>query len=137
MTTPTADQIRDLGACWIDAEIKADANALDTLATDDFRLVGPLGFALDKQQWLDRHRSGDLATTALTWHEVDIRDYGDSVITIGTQSQQAAFKGSPSNGDFRVTQVFVRDGERWKIAGMQLSPTIFGPPPSAAPSPMR
>jgi hypothetical protein len=96
-----------------------------------------LGFVLDKQQWLDRYRSGDLATTALTWDEVDIRYYGESVITIGAQSQQAAYTGSPSNGDFRVTRVFVRDGERWKIAGMQLSPTMFGPPPSAAPSPMR
>ena len=123
MTNTTADQIRDLGSRWLDAELAADADALDILATDDFRLVGPFGFVLDKQQWLDRYRSGDFATTALTWDDVALREYGDTVVTIGTQSQRAAYKGSPSNGDFRITHVFVRDRDRWRIAGMQLSPT--------------
>jgi ketosteroid isomerase-like protein len=133
MTTTTTDQIRDLGSLWIDAELAADADALDTLAAEDFRLVGPFGFVLDKQQWLDRYRSGDFATTALSWHDVDVREYGDTVVTIGTQSQQAAYKGSPSNGDFRITHVFVRKDDRWMIAGMQLSPTMPPAPPPGAP----
>ena len=111
MTTTTSYQIHDLGSRWVDAELAADADVLDTLATDDFRLVGPFGFVLDKQQWLDRYRSGDFVTTDLTWHDVDLREYGDSVVTIGTQSQHAAYKGSPSNGEFRITHVFVRDGD--------------------------
>jgi ketosteroid isomerase-like protein len=135
MTSTTADRIRELGSRWIDAELAADADTLDTLATDDFRLVGPFGFVLDKEQWLDRYRSGDLATTALTWHDVDVREYGDSVVTIGMQSQEAAYKGSPSNGDFRITHVFVRDNDRWMIAGMQVSPTTFVPPSAAASRP--
>jgi ketosteroid isomerase-like protein len=121
----TADQIRDLGARWVSAELAADVDSLDALVTDDFRLVGPFGFVPDKQQWLDRYRSGDFSTRSLTWHDVDVREYGDSVVTIGTQSQQAAYKGSPSNGDFRITHVFVRAADHWLIAGMQLSPTTF------------
>ena len=93
MTTSTTNQIRALGSRWIDAELAADTDALDTLVADDFHLVGPFGFVLDKQQWLDRYRSGDFATTALTWHDVDMREYRDTVVTIGTQSQQAAYKG--------------------------------------------
>jgi ketosteroid isomerase-like protein len=130
--TTTTEQIRELGRTWVDAELTADVSTLDDLATDDFRLVGPFGFVLDKQQWLDRYRSGDFATSALAWHDVETRDYGDSVVTIGTQSQEAAYRGSASNGDFRITHVFVRAGDRWKIAGMQLSPTTFAPPPAAA-----
>jgi ketosteroid isomerase-like protein len=129
--TTTADEIRTLGATWVGAELAADVDTLDALATADFHLVGPFGFVLDKHQWLDRYRSGDLATTALTWHDVETRQYGDSVVTIGTQSQEAAYKGAPSNGDFRITHLFVRDGDHWKIAGMQLSPTAFTPPPAA------
>jgi ketosteroid isomerase-like protein len=127
----TSEEIRDLGAAWVDAELAADVDTLDALATDDFHLVGPFGFVLDKQQWLDRYRSGDFATTALTWHDVEAREYGDTVVTIGTQSQQAAYKGTPSNGDFRITHVFVRERDQWKIAGMQLSPTTLAPPPAA------
>jgi ketosteroid isomerase-like protein len=133
MTTNTADDVRGIGAAWVDAELAADVETLDALATDDFHLVGPFGFVLDKQQWLDRYRYGDFTTTTLTWHDVDVREYGDSAVTIGTQTQEAAYRGSPSNGDFRITHVFVRDGDRWKIAGMQLSPTTFTPPPAAAP----
>jgi ketosteroid isomerase-like protein len=133
MTEDTARDIRDVGSTWVDAELAADIEALDALTTDDFRFVGPFGFVLDKQHWLDRYRSGDLTTTTLTWHGVYVRVYGDSVVTIGTQSQEAAYRGSPSNGDFRITHVFVRDGDRWKIAGMQLSPTTFAPSPAPVP----
>jgi ketosteroid isomerase-like protein len=122
MTTTTA-QIRDVGARWVDAELAADVDTLDALATDDFRLVGPFGFVLDKEQWLDRYRSGDFSTAALDWR--------DSAVAIGTQSQQAAYKGSPANGEFRISHVFVRDGGPWRIASMQLSPTSFSPPPGA------
>jgi ketosteroid isomerase-like protein len=130
--TTTTEQIHELGDRWVDAEIKGDVDTLDHLATDDFLLVGPFGFVLDKQQWLDRYRSGDFTTTSLAWHDVDVRDYGDAAISIGTQTQEADYKGSPSNGDFRITHVFVRADDRWAIAGMQLSPTSFAPPPGAA-----
>ena len=119
----TTEQIRDLGGRWVDAEVAADVETLEALATEDFRLVGPFGFILDKQQWLDRYRSGDFSTTTLAWHDVDVREYGDTAIAIGTQTQQAAYRGSPSNGDFRVTHVFVRAGHDWAIASIQLSPT--------------
>src|SRR4051812_5830862 len=130
--TTTTDQIRDLGGRWVDAELAADVDTLDSLATDDFRLVGPYGFVLDKEQWLDRYRSGDFATSGLTWRDVELRVFGDSVIAIGTQAQEAAYKGAPVNGEFRISHVFVRDGDRWAIASIQLS---LSAPPAAGPRP--
>jgi ketosteroid isomerase-like protein len=128
-----ADQILDLGQRWAAAERDADAATLARIVTDDFRLVGPFGFVLDKQQWLDRYITGDFSTTSISWHDVDVRLYGDAAVTIGTQTQEAAYKGAPSNGDFRVSHVFVREGGEWSIAGMQLSLTAPpGPPPPAA-----
>lgn len=129
--TSTAEQIHDFGARWVSAELDADIATLDALVTDDFHLVGPYGFVLDKQQWLDRYRSGDFVTTAMTWHDVAMRDYGDAVVTIATQSQEATYRGMPSKGDFHITHVFVRADNRWAIAGMQLSPTSFTPPVAA------
>jgi ketosteroid isomerase-like protein len=131
-TSTTADQIRDLGARWVDAELAGDAHTLDALTIDDFRLVGPFGFVLDKQQWLDRYRSGDFTTRALNWHDVEVRQYGDCVVTIGTQTQQAAYKDTPSDEEFRITHFFVRDRDRWLIAGIHLSPTNLTPSAAAA-----
>src|SRR5438093_7781131 len=114
MPTDT-DRILDLGQRWVAAEIDADVVTLAGIVTDDFRLVGPFGFVLDKEQWLDRYRSGDFSTAALAWRDVDVREYGDAAVAIGTYSQEAAYQGSPSNGEFRSTHVFIRHGGRWKI----------------------
>ena len=124
----TTDQIHDVGNRWVAAEIAGDAATLETLVTDDFRLVGPFGFVLDKGQWLDRYRSGDFVTTALSWHDVDVRQYGDTVVAIGTQTQEAAYKETPSNGDFRITHVFVHEGDAWVITTMQVSLTAPAEP---------
>jgi ketosteroid isomerase-like protein len=131
MPTDT-DQILDLGQRWVAAEIDGDVPTLAGIVTDDFRLVGPFGFVLDKDQWLDRYRSGAFSTSALSWHDVDVRLYGDAAVAIGTQTQEAAYQGSPSNGDFRITHVFVRRGDDWLVAGMQLSLTA---PPAPPPPP--
>jgi ketosteroid isomerase-like protein len=130
MPTDT-DQILDLGQRWVAAERDGDVTTLGRIVTDDFRLVGPFGFVLDKHQWLDRYASGDFSTSSLSWHDVDVRVYGDAAVTIGTQTQEAAYKGSPSNGDFRISHVFVRQDDHWMVAGMQLSLTT---PPGAPPS---
>jgi ketosteroid isomerase-like protein len=127
----TTDQILRLGDRWVAAEIAGDVAGLDAVVTDDFKLVGPFGFVLDKEQWLDRYRSGDFTTTALSWHDVDVREHGATSLTIGTQSQEASYRGTPSNGDFRITHVFVREGDSWRIAGMQLSLTSPPAPPAS------
>src|SRR3712207_1616011 len=63
----TRDQIRELGQRWADAERRGDADALDALLSDDFVIVGPLGFVLDRQQYLEPRRSGVLRLEAHSW----------------------------------------------------------------------
>ena len=128
--TTTAEQIRDIGQRWAEAEEHADVNTLSSLTTNDFTLVGPVGFVLDKQQWLDRYRSGALETKSLKLEDVNVRDYGDAAVAIGTEKQQASYQGNQANGDFRITQLFVRDGSDWSLAGIHLSP-MGGRPPFA------
>ena len=112
------------------AEVDGDVATLDLLATDDFMLVGPVGFVLDKQQWLERYRGGSLRTTALAFEDAVTRIHGDCAIRIGRHVQEAEFQGRPVNGEFRATHIAVRDDARWRLAGVHLSP-IGGPPPFA------
>jgi ketosteroid isomerase-like protein len=121
-TSSTTDLIRELGERWRDAELRGDVAALDALADDDLRLVGPLGFVLDKKQWLDRYRSGDFVTHELSWDEVEVRDYGDAAVAVGVHRQRAAYRGKPADGAFRATHVAVRRDGRWLLAGVHLSP---------------
>lgn len=135
MTSDTTAAILALGKRWAEAEQRADTAVLDDLAVDDFRLVGPLGFVLDKTQWLERYRTGALDTRSLTWDEVEVRDFGAAAITIGRHTQQATYAGRSADGQFRIMHVFVRDGadSRWRLASIQLSQLVAaaqaaGPP---------
>ncbi|PKW14102.1 nuclear transport factor 2 family protein [Saccharopolyspora spinosa] len=126
----TEDQIRQLEQRWVDAEQRGDADALAELATDDFVLVGPLGFMLNKQQWMERYRTGDLVTKSLDWHDAEVRDYGDCAVVVGVHTQKAAYRGNATDGEFRSTHIAIRRDGRWLLAGIQLSP--IGAPPAFA-----
>lgn len=131
--TSTEDQIRELGRRVALAEERGDVAALDALTTADFTLVGPLGFVLDKTQWLDRYRSGTLVTHALTWDDVSVRDYGDTAVAVGRHTQRASYDGRPVDGPFRATQIAVRGDAGWLLAGLHLSPLAGAPNVSGAP----
>ena len=133
MNADTRNQILALGARWAQAEQDGDTTVLDELAAADFRLVGPFGFVLDKSQWLDRYSDGGLVTRSLAWDEVDVRDFGDTAIAIGRQTQQASYQGRPADGQFRITHVFVRDAGRWVLASVHLSQAA---PPGETPGRM-
>ena len=133
MSADTRDEILALGARWAHAEQDGDITVLDELAAADFRLVGPFGFVLDKSQWLDRYRDGGLVTRSLVWNDVEVRDFGDTAIAIGRQTQQASYRGSPADGQFRITHVFIRDAGRWLLASVHLSQAA--PPGGAADAP--
>jgi uncharacterized protein (TIGR02246 family) len=118
----TETEIRELGRKWAAAEQRGDVPALDALAADDFTLVGPFGFVLTKEQWLDRYRTGALVTKVLTWDQIEVRDYGNAAVAIGCHTQQAAYQGQPADGSFRATHVAVRRDGRWLLVGIHLSP---------------
>jgi ketosteroid isomerase-like protein len=129
----TEDDIQQLEQRWAEAEQRGDIETLAGLTADDFTLVGPLGFVLDKQQWLARYRGGDLVTKALNWHDAKIRNYGECAVVIGVHSQKAAFRGNPVDGEFRSTHIAIRREGQWLLAGIQLSP--IGAPPAFTQNP--
>jgi ketosteroid isomerase-like protein len=126
----TEEQVREFGRVWAAAEERGDTELLAGLAADGFRLVGPLGFVLDRDQWLARYSGGGLVTEKLDWDEVEVRDFGTAAIAIGVHAQVAKHQGNPVDGRFRATHVLVRADDGWRLAGIHLSP-IGGPPPFA------
>jgi hypothetical protein len=104
------------------AELAADAAALEDLLTDDFQLVGPLGFVLDKAQWIEQYRAANLDYTHLAIEPLSTRTYGDVTIVIATREQEATYQGTPTPARLRVTAIVAGDGELQRIAGLHFSP---------------
>src|SRR5439155_19051474 len=95
-------------------------SGLRDLLADDFRAVGPVGYVLDKQQWVSRFDDGGYAS--LVFENVTVRRFGDVAVAIGDHVQVGHFRGHHVEGSFRMTQVLVRDEDNWQIVSMHLSP---------------
>jgi ketosteroid isomerase-like protein len=128
------DQVLELGQRWAAAERTADVDALGPLLADDFLLVGPLGFMLDKEQYLGSRRSGDLKHESLVWEDVSVRLYGEAAVAVGSQTQRSTYQGRDASGRFRVTQIAVQQRGDWAIVGLHYSPIAQPPEPAARPS---
>jgi ketosteroid isomerase-like protein len=112
---------------WAAAELRGDAASLESALDDDFIGIGPRGFMLTKDQWLERHESGKLRYESIGWDEVQVRIYGDAAVVTGRQSAEGRYEDYDLKDQFRGTLVFVEQQGRWLLAGLHLSP-IAGPP---------
>jgi ketosteroid isomerase-like protein len=123
--------IENLLSTWAEAERRGDAETLRGLLVDDFVGIGPFGFTLTKDQWLERYASRELVHEAFALEEVAVRHYGDAAVAVGVQDQQTTWRGQPASGRFRAGLVLVRSDDAWALAGVQLS--LMGPPPGVTP----
>ena len=123
-------EVAQLANTWATAELQGDTAFLEQRLADDFIGVGPLGFLLNRQEWLARHQSGDMKYTAHTLEELKVRAYNEAAIVIGRLTQQATYQGNPINVLMRSTLVFVRQHGQWQLAGLHFC-NIGQPPPFA------
>jgi Domain of unknown function (DUF4440) len=123
IVTMTRSEITDLLARFAQAQRLPDVDELSGLLTDDFKLVGPLGFVVPKEEWLEQFRSGRLQIQSLEWDEIDIRThaYAYFAIAIGRLTQAVTYAGKPADGQFRVTAIAIGHGTSWHLAGAHYS----------------
>ena len=117
----TDQDIEALLTEWTAAEQSGDAAALDKLLTEDFTGVGPLGFTLSKQDWLDRHAAGDLKYRTYELSDVSVRRYGDAAVVVAQQSAAGAYRGHEVPGDLRVTLVVADASGSPRLASAHMS----------------
>ena len=126
-TTLVEDDLAKLGENLRRAELLGDVVVLGDVLAPDFRGIGPRGFILTKEDWLAKHRTGDLKYEAFERSDIAVRTYGDAAIMTSRESTKAFYKGREvPGGDYRATHVFVRQRGRWRLAGVQLSPILPG-----------
>ena len=122
------DELQKLVEDWAAAELRGDATFLGSALADDFIGIGPRGFTLTKDQWLERHETGSLRYESFGLDEVEVRPYGDAAVTVCRQTAEGVYEDENGRYDiheqFRATLVFVRQQGRWMLAGLHLSPIL-------------
>src|SRR5215831_10453405 len=116
-----ADSIDSFLAQWSAAEQAADTGRLETLLTDDFAGIGPLGFILPRQAWLARHRSGDLRYDSFGLTGVQTRVYGQAAVVTARNNTRGSYQGHPIPEATRATLVLVSDAGTWQLAAIHTS----------------
>ena len=115
------ESIRRLDQERIQAQIHADAAALDRIYADDFIGIGPSGTVRTKPQVLADFSSHDLSFQSITTDEVRIRVETGRTTTVGQD------KGKVVPRDNRFTRVWVRRQGRWRLVANHYS-TLIGQP---------
>jgi ketosteroid isomerase-like protein len=129
--TDSTEELNKRAEEWTAAELEGDTASLGEILTDDFVGVGPRGFTLGREQWLQRHETGSLRYECFGLDGVQIRRYGDAAIAVCRQIAEGVYEDENGryelNEQFRATLVFVRQRGRWRLAGLQLSPILGRP----------
>lgn len=119
--TSVKETILKLDKERIQAQIHADAKALNRIYAADFIGVGPSGRVRRKPQVIADFTSGDLKFQSITTHDVFVRVYGDTAVETGLSTMIGNDKGQTINQDTRFTRVWVKKGGRWQIVSNHYS----------------
>ena len=116
--------IRQLDNERIQAQIHADAAALDRIYADDFIGVGPSGTVRTKPQVISDFTSGDLKFQSITTDDVQVRVYGNTAVETGRSTMNGQDKGKAVPRDNRFTRVWVKQRGRWRLVANHYSTLI-------------
>jgi uncharacterized protein (TIGR02246 family) len=113
--------IRQLDDERIQAQIGADATALDRIYADDFIGVGPSGTVRTKPQVISDFTSGDLKFESITTDEVQVRVYDNTAVETGLSTMVGQDKGRIVPRDTRFTRVWAKRKGRWRLVANHYS----------------
>src|SRR5437868_368068 len=116
--------IRKLDKERIQAQIHADAAALDRLYADDFIGVGPSGTVRTKPQVMADFTSGTLKFQSITTDQVQVRVYGNVAVETGLSTMIGQDKGKAVPRDTRFTRVWVKHQGQWRLVANHYSSRI-------------
>ena len=119
--TSVKETIMKLDKERIQAQIHADAKALNRIYAADFIGVGPSGRVRTKPQVIADFTSRDLKFQSITTDDVLVRVYGDTAVETGRSTMIGNDKGQTINQDTRFTRVWVKKRGRWQIVSNHYS----------------
>ena len=116
--------IRQLDNERIQAQIHADATALDRIYAANFIGVGPSGTVRTKPQVILDFTSGDLKFQSITTDEVQVRVYENTAVETGLSTMVGQDKGKAVPRDTRFTRVWVKQEGHWRLVANHYSTRI-------------
>ena len=101
---------------WASIVERRDAGAARAFLADDFVLssTGGVGPSVPKDDWLAA--LDEIDTRSLVTRDVDARVFGDVAVVSARLRWDASLRDQDLTGDYAVTDIFTRRGDRWLAA---------------------
>ena len=115
----TEEQNATLSDQFVQAMAKADTAFMEKHLSDEFTAIHSDGKLTTKAQEIDNLKSSTLKWDSVDVHDRKIRTYGDTATVIMLATSKGTVSGKPYSGDFRTTQVWVRNSGDWKMVAFQ------------------
>ena len=115
------EELNKLMEDWASAELRGDTTFLKSFLADDFVGVGPYGFLLTKDEWLERLESRKLRYESFRLDEIRVRLYGDAAVIIARQTMKGKYEDNDLPGSLRATLFFAQQEGRRLLVGIHMS----------------
>ena len=114
-------QLEKFARDWATAELRGDTAFLGHNLAENFVGVGPYGFLLTKDEWLEWHESWKLRYESFRLDEVRVRLYGEVTVMIARQMTKGKYEDNDLPDSLRATLFFAQQEGRWLLAGIHMS----------------
>lgn len=122
MGDPVEQELREVAAQWDRAMTENDPQAIGRFMADDWVIVGTDGSVSGKDRFLALVESGDLTHDVMETHEMEVRVYGETAVTIASGVSGGHYREKPFRLKERSSCVFVRQSGLWRCVLTHLSP---------------
>src|ERR1041384_3621289 len=113
--------IRQVDQERIQAQIGADAAALDRIYADNFIGIGPSGTVRNKAQVIADFTSGDLKFQSIITDDVQVRIFGNAAVETGRSTMIGQDKGKTVPRENRFTRVWIKQRAHWRLVANHYS----------------
>jgi ketosteroid isomerase-like protein len=117
---PVNEIILRLANEWMRAGQARDWALLERLVAPEFTMTGAAG-VVDRAAWM-RNAAERMTLESFDYTEPVITVYGDVVLMRSNWTQKATLDGKPWNGEFLLTDVWVRREDGWQVVARHSTP---------------
>src|SRR5438477_2110941 len=120
-TIEIEQHVRQLNDEWVKAMVRADAEALKRIMSDDFYFTYPLE-GDDKTQFISDVTSGDLKIKHIAREQLNVRVFGTTAVLTARDSATWLYHGRELAGQYKILSVYAERDGRWQLCAVQACP---------------
>ena len=110
----TESKLVALENAWNQAQKNHDANALDSLVSDNFVYTDYDGTVMDKARFLEDIKDPNFHPELIANDHVQVHSYDGAAVVFGTYHAKGTYKGKAFDHYGRFTDTWIQTGDKWQ-----------------------